>query len=165
VDGPVKLHPPCLIFLVHETVYEPPTFRDGCIARLCVFARLLRKNELTSLCFFILRTAALRPWHIYNGIPPPGRGQLVRPPRSPPTKQNQKQIQKQKERENCSPGLDSAPLPWDRRLTTPVPALPALSKAPSPTFHPSYHSFHGSELTSRPPVRMFIGASDDLCRE
>jgi hypothetical protein len=83
-------------------------------------------------CLFILHTAALRPWHIYNGLQPPGRDQLVMPPRSPPIR-----TKKHKERENCSPGLDSAPLPWDRRLSTPVPALPALSKPPSPTLHPS----------------------------
>jgi hypothetical protein len=39
------------------------------------------------VCFFILRTADLRPWHIYIGLPPPGRSQLVRPPRSPPSEQ------------------------------------------------------------------------------
>jgi hypothetical protein len=101
------------------------------------------------VCFFILHTAALRPWHMYNGLPPPGRGQLVRPPRSPPTAQKRqnrnenKNKNKNNKEKTCSPGLDSVPSSWDRRLSTPVPALPPPSNPPSPTLHPSHHSLNG----------------------
>jgi hypothetical protein len=44
-------------------------------------APVLDRDGSIFVCFFILHTAGLRPWHIYNGLPPPGRGQLVRPPR------------------------------------------------------------------------------------
>jgi hypothetical protein len=74
------------------------------------------------VCFFILRTAALRPWHIYNGTPPPGRGQLVRPPRSPPLEQKQKQKQKQKEKKR-------------KKQLLPGPRLHALALGP-PLIHP-----------------------------
>jgi hypothetical protein len=80
---------------------------------------------------YIQRITASWPW-------PAGEASPLAPNR---TKNKNKNKNK---RENCSPGLDSAPSPWDRRLSTPVPALPALSKPPSPTLHPSHHSFHGS---------------------
>jgi hypothetical protein len=91
------------------------------------------------VCFFILHTAALRPWHI-------------RP--LDQTKTKTKTI-------GPNPGLDSAPSSWDHPRSTPVPALPAYRSPTStstnyilalrPHARLVLHA-HSSILVSRPTV-------------